>query len=195
MGQGARAEPQLGPSAGRGNREGHHDAGIEPGHQVPDTLHILDRKLEPSGRRSGCSHGTDTGFARRRNLYEEQCADAHHRRPDARSATRARVDRTLRRTNLAQHRHDNGHRPELFFAMGADGSDPTHRPPRGRRQTDARRHLREHRGRRTGHNVHARPRPAHKAFCKALVDFQNRERRFGKTSEQVESIQNEHNER
>ena len=33
------------------------------------------------------------------------------------------------------------------------------------------------------------------AFCKALVDFQNRERRFGKTSEQVESIQNEHNER
>lgn len=33
------------------------------------------------------------------------------------------------------------------------------------------------------------------ALCKALVDFQNRERRFGKTSEQVEATQNEHNER
>ena len=33
------------------------------------------------------------------------------------------------------------------------------------------------------------------AFCKALVDFQNRERRFGKTSEQVEATQNEQNER
>ncbi len=33
------------------------------------------------------------------------------------------------------------------------------------------------------------------AFCKALVDFQSRERRFGKTSEQVEATQNEHNER
>ena len=100
---------QLRPSGWSGCCEEDYVGMYTSRREIPHTLHLLHRKLEPTRHGSGCSHGTGAHLLRGRDIHEEQRAIRgyrRHRKTARGGAAEIAADEGAHRCQLC---HDNGH--------------------------------------------------------------------------------------